>query len=119
MKRPHRLSQKSNLSLQQPQVLISNVNPCSELQKVAFSAAGSDLVAAIISQLTPFIQQTVSSSLSGSSSGPAQPVASTQTINPGPSRPLATSVEGIFGVSGQNNVKVQTPNFNFEYELQK
>ena len=29
------------------------------------------------------------------------------------------SVEGIFGIQGQNNVRVETPNFNFAYDLAK
>ena len=31
----------------------------------------------------------------------------------------SSSVEGIFGLQGQNNVRVETPNFNFAYDLAK
>lgn len=34
-------------------------------------------------------------------------------------RQASSSVEGIFGVQGQNNVRVETPNFNFAYDLTK
>ncbi len=86
----------------------------------SFAAIGSDLVAKIVSQLTPFIQQTVTSSLSGSNPAPVQPLAAApQRPVPDSGRGRPNSVEGIFGVSGQNNVRVETPNFNFEYDLQK
>ena len=83
----------------------------------------SDLVAKIISQLTPFIQQTVSSSLSSSAQTVRQPaVAVAAPVAPRPVAPVqqaASSVQGVFGVAGQNNVRVETPNFNFNYDLQK
>ena len=83
----------------------------------------SDLVAKIISQLTPFIQQTVSSSLSSSVQTVRQPaVAVAAPVAPRPVAPVqqaASSVQGVFGVAGQNNVRVETPNFNFNYDLQK
>jgi hypothetical protein len=89
---------------------------------VAQSSSDSDLVAKIISQLTPFIQQTVSTTLSSSSS--RQPVAAATPIPAAPVqavRPVqaASSVQGVFGIAGQNNVRVETPNFNFNYDLQK
>ena len=83
----------------------------------------SDLVAKIISQLTPFIQQTVSSSLSSSVQAVRQAaVAVAAPVAPKPVAPVqqaASSVQGVFGVAGQNNVRVETPNFNFNYDLQK
>ena len=98
------------------------VAPQPPVQVVAQSSSDSDLVAKIISQLTPFIQQTVSTTLSSSSS--RQPVAAAAPIPAAPVqavRPVqaASSVQGVFGIAGQNNVRVETPNFNFNYDLQK
>ena len=76
----------------------------------------SDLVAKIISQLTPFIQQTVSSSLSSSTQAVRQPAV---VPRPAPVAPASSTIDGVFGFSGQNNVRVETPNFNFNYDLQK
>jgi hypothetical protein len=81
----------------------------------------SDLVARIIAQLTPFIRDTVSSSLSGGRT------ASRPVTAPAP-RPVpvqvassaasgSRSVGGVFGANGENNVRVETPNFNFAYDL--
>jgi hypothetical protein len=80
-------------------------------------------VAKIISQLTPFIQQTVSTTLSSRQPAPAAPVAVT-AVRPVAAAPprapqAASSVQGVFGLSGQNNVRFETPNFNFNYDLQK
>lgn len=114
------------------------------------SSDDSDLVARIISQLTPFIQETVSTSLGGRSTATtttvsqarpisvisaqpaaaiaapapvrtvvAQPVQPVAVVAPAPVRQAASSVEGIFGVAGANNVRVETPNFNFAYDLAK
>lgn len=86
----------------------------------------SDLVARIIAQLTPFIRQTVSSSLqSGSNTAPAPrspaprpapvPVAA-PAPRPAPSQ---TSVQSLFGEGGANNVRLETPNFSIAYDLKK
>ena len=77
----------------------------------------SDLVAKIISQLTPFIQQTVSTTLSSSAQTVRQPAAAPAVV-PRPA-PASSTIDGVFGFSGQNNVRVETPNFNFNYDLQK
>ena len=60
----------------------------------------SDLVARIISQLTPFIKKTVSDSL-GARRAP---------------RPVAqvTSSSNLFGQDGENRITVDTPNYNFD-----
>merc|ERR1712008_392426 len=59
-----------------------------------------DLVARIIAQLTPFIRDTVSNSLQanqGAAPAPALPPAAVRQED---------SVEGVFGVVGENNVRV-------------
>ena len=90
------------------------------------SSSNSDLVGNIIAQLTPFIQQTVSSTLSSSStqsnvqSAPVQSAPITQRpIVVATAAPVSSSIEGVFGLAGQNNVRVETPTFNFNYDLQK
>ena len=90
------------------------------------SSSNSDLVGNIIAQLTPFIQQTVSSTLSSSSTqtaAQAAPVQAAQAVQRpiavAPAAPAGSSIEGVFGLAGQNNVRVETPNFNFNYDLQK
>ena len=95
------------------------------------SSSNSDLVGNIIAQLTPFIQQTVSSTLSSSSPQSAVQAAPVQVapvqaapavqrpIVVAPASPAGSSIEGVFGLAGQNNVRVETPNFNFNYDLQK
>ena len=112
-----------------------------QVSTVSSSSGDSDLVSKIISQLTPFIQQSVSSTLSSSSSSsssqsapvatpiaapaaqrpiaPVAPVTQRPIAPVAPAAPAASSVEGVFGLSGQNNVRVETPNFNFNYDLQK
>jgi hypothetical protein len=92
----------------------------------ATSSSNSDLVGNIISQLTPFIQQTVSSTLSSSSTQSAVQTAPVQTVTVtqrpivvAPAAPAGSSIEGVFGLAGQNNVQFETPNFNFNYDLQK
>ena len=47
----------------------------------------------------------------------AQPVQPVAVVAAAPVRQAASSVEGIFGLAGQNNVRVETPNFNFAYDL--
>ena len=101
-----------------------------------------DLVARIIAQLTPFISQTVSTSLSstrGSSAVQAVPAAPARrpvpvrrvvvaepaaapapvrtVVQAEPAAPASNSVRGIFGVQGGNNVQVTTPEFDFAYNL--
>lgn len=86
----------------------------------------SDLVARIIAQLTPFIRETVSNSLqSNRAPAPARPA----PVRPAPVRPAPapivsaasnpSSVRGVFGQGGANNVRVNTPEFDFAYELRK
>ncbi len=100
--------------------------------QVVASNDDSDLVARIIAQLTPFIRDTVSSSLqsgqqASAPAAPAQPVPVARAIAvapapaPAPIAPVAqaSSVEGVFGTAGANNVQVNTPDFNFAYDLRK
>jgi len=93
----------------------------------------NDLVARIISQLTPFIKNTVSNSL-----GSSTPAASARRSAPRPApRPVpvrvpaptpvrkalpvedseATEVQKLFGFGGPNNVKVTTPEFGYDFDL--
>ena len=81
----------------------------------------SDLVARIIAQLTPFIRQTVTSSLNSQTSAPAAPAPTPirQPVAVAATAPAASSLTGVFGETGANNVRVNTPDFDFAYELRK
>ena len=83
----------------------------------------SDLVARIIAQLTPFIRDTVSSSLQSGAPAPAPapvPAAPRRPAPvPAPAPQPAGSIAGVFGVDGGNNVRLTSPDFNFAYDLQK
>ena len=81
----------------------------------------SDLVARIIAQLTPFIRQTVTSSLNSQTSAPAAPAPTPirQPVAVPAAAPAASSLTGVFGETGANNVRVNTPDFDFAYELRK
>merc|ERR1712203_288954 len=92
-----------------------------------------DLVAKIIAQLTPFIKTTVSNSLQANQNAAPAPAPAPK---PSPARKPAPapapvlppvvvsprqddSVEGVFGVVGENNVRVTSPEFSFAYDLRK
>lgn len=102
--------------------------------------ADDDLVARIVAQLTPFIQQTVSNSVNGQQTtttrrvvqAAPRPVQQQQTVTrtvvaaaPIPvARPAVTkttssssTTQGIFGVSGANNIRFDTPDFNYAFDL--
>lgn len=129
------IRQKSNsapaLAVTQTQVRpIAVPQQTTTLTSSTATTGDSDLVAKIISQLTPFIQDTVSNSLSSTSSQQgisrptvsAAPIATSVPLAPAAApvqQASASSVQGVFGVSGQNTVRVETPNFNFNYDLQK
>ena len=100
------------------------------MKKVVKAETGSDdsdLVARIISQLTPFIRNTVSTSLSSGAPAPAAPApkpAPVRRVVPARPDPIVREVvnveeqvAGIFGTGGPNNVKVETPDFNFAFDL--
>ena len=124
-------SGSSSASFAAPARPVAVVAPVQQQVSTVSSSGDSDLVAKIISQLTPFIQQTVSTTLSSSSSSSLSPVRqpAVAVAAVAPARPVAapvrapvqaaSSVQGVFGVAGQNNVRVETPNFNFNYDLQK
>jgi len=87
------------------------------------AAGNSDLVARIISQLTPYIKTTVTETLSSRQSAPAVAVqtyeavpavsySSGSSISSG-----SSSVESTFGVSGTNNIQVDTPTYQFATEF--
>ena len=71
--------------------------------------------------LTPFIRDTVSNSLSSQASAPAPqpaPAAPRRVPVPAPAPvPAASGVEGVFGVGGANNVRVESPDFKFAYDF--
>jgi len=91
-------------------------------------AAGgnSDLVARIISQLTPYIKTTVTETLSSRQSAAPAAVA-VQTYEAVPAVAYSSSgssissgsssVESTFGVSGTNNIQVDTPTYQFATEF--
>jgi len=120
--------------------IVKAVRPIVEqVVKQESGASDSDLVARIISQLTPFIRNTVSSSL-GSSANAGSARSAAPAPRPAP-RPVpvrkaapapvpvrtalpvadseATAVQNIFGFGGPNNVKVTTPDFDFAYDLSR
>ena len=73
-----------------------------------------DLVAKIISQLTPFIKTTVSDSL-GARQTTSRVVSVPQTVvQPLPVVTQVTSTSSLFGEDGENRITVDTPNFNFD-----
>jgi len=92
------------------------------------AAGNSDLVARIISQLTPYIKTTVTETLSSRQSAAAPAAVAVQTtyeavpavaysssgssISSG-----SSSVESTFGVSGTNNIQVDTPTYQFATEF--
>jgi len=89
------------------------------------AAGNSDLVARIISQLTPYIKTTVTETLSSRQSA-AAPVVAVQTYEAVPAVSYSSgssissgssSVESTFGVSGTNNIQVDTPTYQFATEF--
>jgi len=77
-------------------------------------ASGDDLVARIISELTPFIKETVATTLSASQqavivSAPVPAV--TKVVAQAPA--AASAVTARFGDGGANNIKVETPEYQF------
>lgn len=117
----------------------------SQVVQTETGSTDTDLVANIISQLTPFIKSTVSTSLTSdasvapavsrtiTSSVPA--LTSTRTITSSApvavAAPVVTSsvvstssaaepaTAAIFGLGGPNNVAFETPDFSFIYDLSK
>jgi len=81
------------------------------------SADQSSIVSSVISSLSPRISSAVSSALAGSS----RRVSSSRRAQSGASRGFQSSgaskgsLGGLFGVSGQSSVSVQTPEFAIEY----
>merc|ERR1712222_243272 len=77
----------------------------------------SNIVSSVISSLSPRISSAVSSALAGSN----RRVSSSRRAQSGASRGFQSSgasrgnLGGLFGVSGQSSVSVQTPEFAIEY----
>lgn len=91
--------------------------------------SNEDLIAQIIAQLTPFIKSTVSNSLGSSASTISTTVVKPTTVRrvpvvrPAPrvvAQPQAVdALTNVFGTGGTNNIRVETPHFNFAHDLQK
>ena len=104
-----------------------------KVEKADTGSGDSDLNGRIFSQLTPFIRNTVSTSLSSGAPAPAAPAPKPAPVRRViPARPapavvpapivrkvvnVEEQVAGIFGTGGPNNVKVETPDFNFAFDL--
>ena len=71
-------------------------------------ASNTDLVARIIAQLTPFIRETVSTTLTSQQQVRVAPPVVVQ-----PPVQTVTSVESRFGAGGINNIRVETPEYQF------
>ena len=93
-------------------------------RKVANAKTGSDdsdLIGLITSQLTPFIRNTISTSLSLGAPAPTQKPAPVCRVVPARPAPIVRvvnveeQVASIFGTGGTNNVKVKTLDFNFAF----
>jgi len=87
---------------------------------VAVQSSNSDLVARIISQLTPYIKTTVTETLSANSqpavtsvSYEAVPAVAVSGSSYGSSS-ASSSIEGRFGVEGENTINVETPVYQFD-----
>jgi len=83
-------------------------------------SSNSDLVARIISQLTPYIKTTVTETLSANSqpavasvSYEAVPAVAVSGSSYGSSS-ASSSIEGRFGVEGENTINVETPVYQFD-----
>lgn len=105
--------------------------PVRQVTSVA-SSSNSDLISRIISQLTPYIKTTVTDALGSNSVGvgggssvtsvsyeavPAVAQVSYQTSGSSLGSSSSSSSESIFGVSGTNNIQVDTPTYNFATEF--
>jgi len=84
------------------------------------SSGSSGLVARIIAQLTPFIKETVTTTLNGQQQvavvAPAQVESRAVVVEP---VPVVTSnvVEATFGTGAGNNIRVETPEYQFTTDL--
>merc|ERR1711983_254425 len=80
----------------------------------------SDLVAKIISQLTPFIKTTVADSLGSQQRTTSrvvavqQPVVQAVRAVPVVTEVKSTSTQSLFGVDGENRITVDSPNYSFD-----
>jgi len=80
----------------------------------------SDLVARIISQLTPFIKTTVSDSLGSQQRTTSrvvavqQPVVQAVRAVPVVTQVKSSSTQSVFGVDGENRITVDSPNYSFD-----
>jgi len=88
------------------------------------SSSDNDLVARIIAQLSPFIKQTVASTLSSqqqlSSVAVSQPAVSQQLVTRRrvvTAVPAAAAVESRFGTGAGSNILVETPAYQFVTDL--
>merc|ERR1712168_1776412 len=81
-------------------------------------SSDSDLVARIIAQLSPFIKETVSSSLSARQQATVVvPAPVPVAIAPQPVAVAASAVQSRFGTGAGNNIRVETPEYTFATDL--
>jgi len=85
----------------------------------AKSSGDSDLVARIIAQLSPFIKETVQSSLSSEQrvAVVTQPAPVPIVVAAQPVAVAATAVQSRFGTGEGNNIRVETPEYTFATDL--
>merc|ERR1712115_344745 len=72
----------------------------------------SGIVSSVINSLSPRISSAVNAALAGSTS---RRTSSSRRAQSGASRASTGNLSGLFGVSGQSTVSVQTPEFAIEY----
>jgi len=86
---------------------------------VEAKSSDSDLVARIISQLSPFIKQTVASSLNAQQEVAvvAQPAPVPVIVAAQPVAVASSAVESRFGTGAGNNIRVETPEYQFATDL--
>jgi len=85
------------------------------------SSSSADLVANIIAQLTPFIKETVATSLNAQQqvtyvAQPTPVVRQVVAVDPLPVI-SASAVESRFGTGAGNNIRVETPEYTFATDL--
>ena len=100
------------------EVIVAAPKPAPRPAPVPRRQSDSNLVAQIISQLTPFIKTTVADSLGSRQRTTSRVVAVQQpVVQAVRAVPVVTEVkstQSLFGVDGENRIQVETPNYNFD-----